>query len=117
MKLALTEIPPPLSQLTGNSRTKGRRSTPAYLVWKTLAGMELNRQKGPHQTITIPVVATYCIRRPSKRKMDIANREKAISDLLTSCRIIEDDSLIEDIRLYWGNPENGKAVEICIEVM
>jgi len=39
--------------------------------------------------------------RPDKRRRDLANLEKAISDLLVDHKVIEDDSLIESLSMEW----------------
>lgn len=45
---------------------------------------------------------------------DLANLEKSLSDLLVSCNIIKDDSLIQSIKLKWdrSHPEVGVKVFI-----
>jgi crossover junction endodeoxyribonuclease RusA len=40
--------------------------------------------------------------KPDKRRRDIGNLEKAVSDILQSAKIIEDDYLCQDLRLRWA---------------
>jgi crossover junction endodeoxyribonuclease RusA len=48
----------------------------------------------------------------TKRKMDLANREKALSDLLVKHRIIADDSLCERLTMLWTPPGEGVLVTL-----
>jgi Holliday junction resolvase RusA-like endonuclease len=47
---------------------------------------------------TLEIVAV----RPDKRRRDLGNLEKAVSDLLQKIKVIQDDYLCEDIRLRWA---------------
>ena len=40
--------------------------------------------------------------KPDKRRRDLGNLEKAVSDLLQKVKLIEDDYLCQDIRLRWA---------------
>lgn len=51
--------------------------------------------------------------RPDKRKRDLGNLEKAISDILVSQNIIEDDNLCEWLDIRWV--AEGPACQIIIE--
>ena len=55
--------------------------------------------------------ALYEFGRPDKRRRDVANYEKAVSDILVTAGVIEDDSLIEEITLRWADVE---GVEVTI---
>lgn len=46
---------------------------------------------------------TLC--RPDKRRRDLGNYEKVISDFLHLVGIIDDDNLSEKITLQWGTAE------------
>jgi Holliday junction resolvase RusA-like endonuclease len=48
------------------------------------------------------VSVDYQFVKPDQRKRDLANLEKAISDLLVSMSLIDDDSQIIDMRLRWS---------------
>jgi Holliday junction resolvase RusA-like endonuclease len=39
--------------------------------------------------------------RPDKRRRDIGNLEKAVSDILQAAKIIEDDYLCQDLHMRW----------------
>jgi len=92
-------MPPSVNALYKNVKGRGRAKTSRYLDWITEAGIELNLQHVP--TLTPPYSIEYAVGRPDKRKRDVANLEKALSDLLVSMDVIEDDSLINDNRQRW----------------
>lgn len=52
--------------------------------------------------------------RPDRRRRDLDNLLKAILDSLTHAGVMEDDALIEDLRIYWAD-EVGGMVKIKIE--
>ena len=54
--------------------------------------------------------------RPDKRRRDLDNLLKATLDSLTYAGVIEDDSQIHDLRIYWA-PEIGGMLKVKIEEM
>ena len=74
--------------------------SPEYTSWRTHALWAIKAQvqgqkiKGKY-TLLIEAV------RPDKRRRDIGNLEKAISDILQAAEVIEDDCLCEDLHLRW----------------
>ena len=93
-------FPPSVNSLySTNWLTKKRFKSKRYEAWIEWATMHLNG---------VPVVrgkvkALYEFGRPDNRKRDVANYEKAVSDLLTYTSVLEDDSLIEEITLKWAD--------------
>ncbi len=93
-------FPPSVNALySTNWKTKKRFKSKRYEAWIELAIKHLNG---------VPVVrgkvkALYEFGRPDKRKRDVANYEKAVSDLLTYTFVLEDDSQIEEITLKWAD--------------
>lgn len=51
------------------------------------------------------IAVQYRFARTDRRKRDLGNLEKAMSDILVKHEIIEDDSKIVDLRLIWGGNE------------
>ena len=51
-------------------------------------------------------------RRPDKRRRDLGNLEKVVSDFLQDMKIIEDDSLAESILLEWRDDLPAPAVVV-----
>jgi len=45
--------------------------------------------------------------RPDRRRRDLDNLLKATLDAMTHAGVIEDDALIEDLRIYWAEEIGG----------
>jgi crossover junction endodeoxyribonuclease RusA len=106
-------IPPSVNALYRNAPGKGRVKTERYRTWIQAAGWDVRDQKPEHQ----PGQVAVCYRLPwptDKRKRDLGNYEKALSDLLVLHNVIEDDSKIVDLRLVYGaaNAEGKALVEV-----
>lgn len=113
--LSLRELPPPISECYKNVRNHGRAKTPRYKAWSAAAAYELRSQAKGHglkAPIATPVRVSYRLVRPSARRMDLANREKGLSDALVAAGILADDSLIHELFMYWAR--GGAPVGIFI---
>jgi len=108
--ILLPELPPPLSACYRNANGPGRVKTSRYKAWIEAMGWAL-----PSFPIAFEgdLRAEYRFLRPNRRRQDVANREKATSDLLTHLGVIHDDSQIVDLRLMWVD-ELPAPVEIRI---
>lgn len=84
-------FPVPLSSLTGNSASSGRKMTERYKAWRKEAGWLLKQQR-PHK-FKGEVEICIEIRPPDKRKRDGDNLVKSVFDLLTAHCVIRDDNL------------------------
>jgi len=90
---------------------KARRFTSrAYKSWQADADYALMQQT-PLPRFTDRVAMTLTFGRPDKRRRDLGNLEKAVSDQLVKSGILADDSLIEILMLAWGDV-TGCRVEI-----
>lgn len=85
-----------------------RYKSPAYKTWQSKAVQCLTDAP----MVDGPVSVVYTFTRPDKRKRDLGNLEKAVSDILVKMSVIEDDSFIADMRLKWGETDKGCRVEI-----
>ena len=109
--ILLPALPPPLSACFNNIPKRGRVKSKRYKKWIKECGWALATD--PKDKIEGEVRVDYAFLRPNKRRQDVANREKATSDLLVSLGYIEDDSYISDMRLHWVD-ELPAPVEIRI---
>ena len=111
IKIVLS-FPPSVNRLW--RATKGGKvyRSPQYVAWRKLAMWQLVGQvKG--KKVTNAYKLTILAVRPDKRKRDLGNLEKAVSDILVSQNIIEDDCLCEWMEIRWV--ENGPECQIIIE--
>ena len=54
---------------------------------------------------------------PNRARRDLDNLPKAILDALTKARVWEDDSLVRDLRIRWGEARKGGEIQITINAM
>lgn len=100
-------MPPSVNALYANRRG-GRMKTAAYKAWIDEAGWRLHTQTCERIEGDVTVVYAFG---PRCKKSDLFNREKALSDLLVSHGIIEDDRKIVSGTVAWADVE-GCRVEI-----
>lgn len=93
ISLALT-YPPSANRLWRN--VKGRMvKSKAYREW-------LARNAGYYQnTITGPYKLTLQCSPPDKRRRDLGNLEKAVSDLLQDIGVVSDDCNMQELSVSW----------------
>lgn len=87
-----------MNQLYRNLSGRGRVKSSDYRQWE--------READAHRPASIEqlqgeLCAVYRMGRPSRRRMDVENRAKAISDLLVRWQVMPDDCQIVDLRLVW----------------
>ena len=102
-------MPPSSNGLFANGKNGGRFKTQRYCDWINAAGVEILRQRP--QKFVGPVTLLYEVQRPKGRRFDLGNREKALTDLLVSHRIIQadDDTIVQEIRLKWAEIEGVRV--------
>ncbi|MDE2099586.1 MAG: RusA family crossover junction endodeoxyribonuclease [Patescibacteria group bacterium] len=90
---------------------KGMRKSDEYERWLRDAGFIALAQKPGR--LQGPYKLSIQIRRPDRRRRDLDNAIKPISDLLASVGIIENDCLCEMLSARWVT--NGEGVTVRIE--
>ncbi len=95
----LLPFPPSVNALYSNVPRVGRVKTPAYKSWIKEAGLRLNLQR-PHKVSGAVKLSIRAVP-PDRRRRDLGNLEKAISDFLVDMGVIDDDSLIECQSSCW----------------
>jgi crossover junction endodeoxyribonuclease RusA len=75
-------------------------------MWQIAAQIKGQKHLGPYKLTILAV-------RPDKRKRDLGNLEKGVSDILVSQNIVEDDSMCEWLEIRWV--EKGPSCKVIIE--
>jgi crossover junction endodeoxyribonuclease RusA len=93
-------------------RITGRRMyrTKKYVEWIEQCKTALAEFQKP--AIDYPFNIEIIVGRPSKRRMDIDNRAKAVMDMLQHLDIITDDCLANRVTMMWSNEINDCKVTI-----
>lgn len=113
MILSLTILRPPSTNgLFANASGKGRRKTAAYKQWCRDAGWQIKAQRPPK--VTGAYTIEIALMRWRAGRIDVANYEKAVSDLLVAVGVLEDDSLAESVLMTWSGSDPAMA-EITIK--
>lgn len=95
-----------LWRVTGKRVYKSKK----YRDW--ISEVALSLEMEPRPEIDYPFNIEMIVGRPSKRRMDIDNRAKAVMDVLEHCKIITDDCLANRITMMWSNDIDGCQVTI-----
>lgn len=100
-------FPPTVNNLNINRKSGGRVKAPAYRAWLAEASVAI---KDSHRQGIGPYSLSICLRRPDRRRRDLGNLEKAVSDLLVQHGVIQDDCLAERITLQWDSGLQAECV-------
>lgn len=106
-------LPPSVNNLFFNAKGRGGRiRTPLYNAWATEAGWEVARQRRGQPRVIGPVSLAYEV--SDRARFDLGNSEKALTDLLVSTGVIQDDNknIVRKISLEWSSSVNGVRVTI-----
>ena len=104
-------LPPSVNGLYANIPGKGRVKSSGYRKWINAAGWALIEQKPA--TVSGDYDMWLYFEWPDNRRRDIGNLEKAVSDLLVTHKVIEDDSRCQALHLYRGGKGRECVVRIC----
>lgn len=103
--------PPSINGAYFNKKNGGRAKTDSANTFAFLASVELARQHV--RGIKGKVIITYDVGRiADRRRRDVGNYEKLLSDSLVANGIIEDDSLIERLSIGWVDGVEGVRVTV-----
>ena len=105
--------PPTANNLFINLKHGGRAKSSDYKTWEHLAALDLGYHRAPTITGRMKVEYLYG-RHKDKRRRDILNLEKALTDFLVKAQVIKDDCLIDDARLAWSDEVPEGRVRITI---
>lgn len=106
-------FPPSVNGLYATDwKTKRRFKSEAYALWLIDAKKALDGQPKPEKPIGGEVTVEYWFTFPDKRKRDLMNYEKAVTDLLVEQGYLIDDSQIRGARLDRGDFSHPVSVRI-----
>jgi crossover junction endodeoxyribonuclease RusA len=115
MICVLLPYPPSANRLWRNVPGKGTLKSGHYRLWLAEALASLRAQRAP--TLKGSYQLTISATPPDRRKRDLDNIAKPISDALKDAGVIEGDHLARRIVLEWSNAEPAKpgAVTVYLE--
>ena len=110
--------PPSANHLWRNVGDKTLLSEP-YRKWRALAFSEISEQgagwlrrnkiAGPYQMVLL-------FDRPDRRRRDLGNLEKPVSDALVAAGVVEDDKHCQRMTLAWSQRAPGKGAKVHITI-
>jgi crossover junction endodeoxyribonuclease RusA len=106
----LPVLPPSANRIWRRSGSRIHKSS-AYTNWLSASAMFAKGQRP--KAVSGPYKLTIAAVRPDKRRRDIDNLIKPISDLLVSIGIVRDDSDCDMVSARWVT--RGEGVSIRIE--
>lgn len=107
--IELSTLPPSTNNLFFN-RGRARAPTKEYTAWREQAGLELMVARPRRVPGRVVIVMTFG--RPDRRRRDVSNLLKPVEDALVRHGVIEDDSLVDDIRGRWSDQIVGVRVTV-----
>ena len=111
-------LPPSANNLFSTVIIKGkprRITTREYKAWRKLAGEALHKQYAAYDCPTVQRHCALHIRLNVNHQSDIANREKAITDLLVTHLDMPDDCWID--RILIERDRTVEAARVTIEAI
>ena len=105
-------FPPSVNNLFPSGKTGKRFPSAQYKAWQAHARYALHNQR--FAIVPGRVEVHYAFARPDNRRRDVGNYEKAVSDFLVEQGVIEDDSLIQRMRLEWDETKPTWGTKLFI---
>lgn len=103
-------FPPSINAAFANGgNRRGRHKTSEYKAWEQLASLYI---KDSHRVGYGPYSLSIALKRPDRRRRDLGNLEKCLSDFLVAHGVVKDDSLCERLTLQWDDGLPAECVVI-----
>lgn len=111
IRLALPFPPSVNAAYANGGHKRGRHKTAAYRAWEQLAAVAI---KDSHRQAIEVYSMSICLKRPDRRRRDLANLEKCVSDLLVAHGVIADDSGCERLTMQWDADMKEECVVLVM---
>lgn len=117
IEISIPTMPPSVNYAYATDwQTKRRFKTKKCRDWEAEAGWWVNARKNK-ETLKGDVKVTYTFQRKRKKdgtpmKADVSNYIKAPEDLLVSCGVIADDSLVMSFTAQWSDDVEGVVIVV-----
>lgn len=92
-------FPPSVNRLWRMGNGRMYRS-PKYEAWRRQAIKDIDDQSGGMAIVGKYKITLLAVK-PDKRRRDLGNLEKAVSDILVTCKLVEDDHMCQSINARW----------------
>ena len=106
------DFPPSVNRLWRTSKNGLMYRSKEYTDWRKKTAWELSIQAKFKQVSGAYKITVKAVR-PDKRRRDLDNLIKSISDVLVAAGVIEDDSLCEHLVMMWVS--EGPACHVMVE--
>jgi crossover junction endodeoxyribonuclease RusA len=113
--ICLTLPYPPSANALWRSFNGRNIASRSYRAWTTAALAEIAAQKPP-ATIQGDYWLMLIAGRPDRRRRDLGNLEKPVSDALVKAGVIADDCNATEILLAWSDDPPSRAARVVIHV-
>lgn len=107
VRLTLDDLPPSANKIWRAVNGRVLKSA-EYRSWLDAMAWSWREQAGS-QRVHGKYALTITIGKPDKRRRDLDNSLKALSDLLVHSGLVEDDSLCQRIDMAWGDEPGVKV--------
>ena len=112
--IRLTLPYPPSSNSIWRAYAGRNIASASYRAWQKDALGSLLGQRWP--VVTGPYAITITAERPDKRRRDVANLEKPVSDALVKAGVVRDDSDAQRVTLQWSDKPPSKNAVVYVEI-
>lgn len=108
---AYVDFPPSVNRLWRIGPNKKMYRSAEYTKWRQTAMWQVAQQAKFH-CIDTEYKLTIRAAKPDKRKRDLDNLIKALSDVLESAGVIKNDSLAQQIDIAWSDEHSPCFIQI-----
>lgn len=109
----MVPFPPSANRLWRSVNGRNIKSA-EYRTWENIAVAEAYYSSGDKKRIPGSYRLLVEAQRPDRRRRDLGNLEKPLSDILVTLNMVDDDCLAEEITLRWVKEDLGGMVRMTV---